>query len=142
MIELDKEDQWLLNSYKWHIQKTTPMYAFRQFTENGELKRVYLHRVVAKADKGQFVDHINGNGLDCRKENLRICSHTQNMQNRKVAKSNKLGVKGVYMQGHKFRASIKAFGKRHNLGSFELLQDAVDAYKHASIRLHGEFSRV
>lgn len=141
MIELDKEDQWLLSSYKWHIQKTEPMYAFRQFTENGELQRVYLHRVIANAGKGQFVDHINGNGLDCRKENLRLCSHTQNMQNRKVSKSNKLGVKGVYLEGSRYRASIKAFGKKYSLGSFKSLDAASDAYKAAALRLHGDFAR-
>jgi hypothetical protein len=89
------------------------------------------------------VDHINGNGLDNRKENLRICSHSENQWNRTKYKNNKSGYKGVFFHsktGH-WEAGIRINGKREYLGVFNTPQEASLAYSRKAIELHGEFAR-
>jgi hypothetical protein len=88
-----------------------------------------------------MVDHVDGNPLNNRRSNLRFCTHAQNMKNRKVHRSNKLGVKGVHLAGKRYRAEIKVDGQRYGLGSFLTLAEAAAAYKTASARFHGEFAR-
>lgn len=144
-ILIDEADAHLLQEHKWRIQRfphTEITYAVRSFNASGKKILLSLHRVVMGAKDGQFVDHINGNGLDCRKANLRFCTHAQNMQNRKIAKHNKLGIKGVYKHRSKYAAEIRANGKRHYLGSFDTAELASLAYQAASKELHGEFSRL
>lgn len=88
---VDEEDFEKLNCFKWHILqgKDGHLYA-----NNGKVG--LMHRFITSTKKGMVVDHINGNGLDNRKENLRVCTVTQNQGNSKIRKDNKSGYKGVY----------------------------------------------
>lgn len=97
-------------------------------------KVVSLHRFITKAKRGDSVDHINGNKLDNRLENLRVCTHKQNMANRKH--------KGVYFlkQKKRFIARVKTNGKHTYVGSFKLEEDAIKAYQKAHAELFKEFS--
>jgi hypothetical protein len=103
----------------------------------------YVHRDVLKAKKGESVDHINGNKLDNRKENLRICTHQQNMCNTKTPITNKTGVKGVHWseERQKWSAQIAYKNKTIALGRFEKFEDAVKARKEAEQKYHGEFAK-
>lgn len=103
----------------------------------------YVHRDILGAKKGESVDHINGNTLDNRKENLRICTHQQNMCNQKTRTDNKSNVKGVYWseERQKWCVQIAANNKTIPLGRFNLFEDAVKARKEAEQKYHGEFSR-
>ena len=103
----------------------------------------YVHRDVVKAKKGESVDHINGNKLDNRKENLRICSHAQNMWNTKTPKTNKSGSKGVHWQEdrQKWVAQICYKNKTISLGRFNSFEDALKARLDAEKKYHGEFAR-
>jgi hypothetical protein len=103
----------------------------------------YVHREIMGAKKGESVDHINGNKLDNRKENLRICTHTENMWNTKKPKTNKSGIKGVHWQEdrQKWSAQISYKGKTIPLGRFNCFEDAVKARKQAEQQYHGEFVR-
>lgn len=103
---------------------------------------VSMHRLITGAESGQVVDHANHNTLDNRRSNLRVCTHAENMRNRKMAVTNKCGVKGVYWcaSRRKFRAEIKAHGKKHFLGDFNDINEAGKAYAAAANRLHGEFA--
>lgn len=93
-----------------------------------------------------MVDHINGNGLDNRRCNLRVCSHGENMRNRTMNRNNRSGYKGVYFDpdknGRPWRAQIRANGRKHSLGRFDTAEQAYEAYQKAAERLHGEFARV
>src|SRR3972149_6021810 len=81
---VDDEDFEYLNQFAWQC---SPLgYATR---------RIGMHREIIKTPKGMYTDHINGNPLDNRKENLRIVTFSQNMLNRKRYKNNKSGHKGV-----------------------------------------------
>lgn len=105
---------------------------------------VLFHRLVMCAKRGDVVDHANGNKMDNRRENLRICTHAENMRNRKTHTNNKLGVKGVYYLPKKklFRADIRANGRRYTLGKFKTIEQAKAAYDSAAVALHGEFARL
>lgn len=91
----------------------------------------------------QHIDHINMNKSDNRICNLREATHSQNGFNTPTPPSNTSGFKGVswYSRCQKYRAQITAQGKRHYLGLFDDPHLAHEAYKAASIKLHGEFSR-
>jgi len=87
------------------------------------------------------VDHINGNGLDNRRENLRVANKMQNQYNSARQHNNRLGLKGVHKNGRRYRAQIRADGVKHNLGYFDTAEEAHAAYCEAAKRLHGEFAR-
>ena len=105
---------------------------------------IRLHREIIGAKKGEIVDHINGNTLDNRKENLRICTHKNNMQNQKTPKNNKSEYKGVYWvkENKNWRARIQVNGKKVSLGCYKNKEDAAKAYNEAAIKYFGEFARI
>lgn len=88
--------------------------------------------------RGMKVDHINGNGLDNRRCNLRLSTHGQNRSNSKASSST--GLKGVYRENSKFRAQIRVNRRCINIGTFPLKCLAAIAYAKASLRYQGKFS--
>lgn len=103
-------------------------------TERG--RRVYMHRVILN-HPDSHVDHINGNGLDNRRENLRLATKSQNAANsrRKDAK-----FKGVFTQGAKWFAQIGHNGRTIYLGTFSSPEEAARAYDAKAVELFGEFA--
>jgi len=144
-IIVDVLDENLLLDFAWKV--SSKGYAVRYFTSEGIARRLWLHRVIAGAIKGQIVDHANGNTLDNRRCNLRICSHAENMRNRKMHKNNSCGLKGVYFDksvGNRmfWRAQIRHGGKKIYLGRFQDAETAHSAYLMAAKKLHGDFARL
>ena len=107
-------------------------------------KMIYMHRLIARAPDGLLVDHIDGDGLNNRRHNVRVATAGQNNQNKKIKCNNTTGVKGVIRDNTrgKFRAEIRVDKKAYTLGRFDKLEDAADAYARASAVLHGEFGRL
>lgn len=105
-----------------------------------------MHRFILNAKKGQFVDHINGNTLDNRKDNLRICTHSENVRNRVMDYNNKSGFKGVYRtfagKNWRFVARISLNNKIIRLGHYSTAIEAAKAYNEAAIKYHGEFAKI
>lgn len=137
---VDEEDYDLVNSYSWYAHKSdNRMYAARK-DSNG--KHVYLHRfLVGKI--GYLVDHIDGNGLNNQKSNLRLCSFSQNGANTKARKTNKSGYKGVSPNGkHGYMALISFNHKRKYLGTFSSEKDAAKAYDKEAVIFHGKFAKL
>lgn len=144
---VDDEDYEYLNQWKWCAQfNNFVCYAVRM--ENGtDCKRIkiLMHRVVFNAQQGQKIDHENRNGLDNRKKNLRISSSSQNAYNAKKHVDAVTSIyKGVYFVTgrNKWRADIVYDKKRLFLGYFNSEIDAAKAYNEASIKHHGDFSRI
>ncbi len=106
-----------------------------------------IHRLMAEAylglSKDHHVDHIDGNKLNNRISNLRLCTPRQNMGNQSKAKKNTSGYKGVYWSKtrRKWIAQIKKKPITVNLGAFETPQEAALAYDRAAIAHFGEFAR-
>ena len=101
-----------------------------------------LHRLLLNAQPGDFVDHINGNPLDNRKSNLRVCSKQQNEFNTKVRKDNTSGYRGVCRtRAGRFRAYINRDGKQYNLGVYATPEEAAVAYNLKAAELFGAYAR-
>ena len=99
--------------------------------------RVYLHRFISNAPSDLQVDHINGNRLDNRRENLRLCKNQQNNFNKKA----RSGYKGVHkIRDGKWCAQITLNYKCKNIGYFSTAEEAALAYNSAARDLHGEFA--
>jgi hypothetical protein len=86
---------------------------------NGKSHIIRMHTVIAGTPKGKDTDHLNGDGLDNRRENLRAVTHRENLQNLHIKKSSKYP--GVYWnkQVKKWRVRIVVAGKRPHLGYYE-----------------------
>jgi hypothetical protein len=104
-------------------------------------KKVFMHWMII-ADSKNETDHINGNSLDNRRENLRLVTHNQNLMNKKKYKNNTSGFKGVYRCRDKWRAAISIGGKRTHIGSFSKIEDAVKTYNKMAVKVFGEYARL
>ena len=129
----------------WHSSNGYAAHNLRRRQAKGLYPLLLMHRLILNAPPELSVDHINGNKLDNRRSNLRLATHTENMQNRKMAKHNTCGFKGVWQRKRNgktsYRAEIRCNGKRHTLGTFLTPNEAHEAYLKASRELHGKFSR-
>lgn len=144
----DFVDGKLSASHKCRIWNSN--YAGKRFLgalDSGGYRRITIlkmpfkaHRVAWAITHGRWpaiIDHINGIRDDNRIKNLRECSLTENMTNRRLSKNNKTGFMGVYFYPptSKWQAEIKINGVRRHLGYFLTKEDAVSARKHAEISL-------
>lgn len=134
---VDAEDFNRLSAMTWYIDGGR----YASALVNG--RKLPMHRIVLGIFDSQSIDHINGNVLDNRKENLRPCNQMQNCWNRGLTTRNKSGFKGVYFKRSEglYRAQIRANERLHSLGRFSCPKEAAAAYDAAAIRLHGEFAK-
>ena len=102
------------------------------------LKHIRLSKLVLQNNNPNLViDHINRNPLDNRRENLRLITRSSNQQNRNKPKNNTSGYKGVWKQGSKWVAQIRANRKKYTKGLFNTPEEAAMAYNEMAIKLHG-----
>lgn len=101
----------------------------------------FLHRIIMNVPRGVFVDHINGNSLDNRRCNLRICTNAENQWNTGKKCTSNQPYKGVRKtKSGKYEARIRCKGKRLHLGTFTTVEEAVRVYNAKAFELHGEFA--
>ena len=136
---VDDEDLERISHWKWHFGGG---YARRGNYPSWRL--IYMHREVLNVPSHLDCDHINGNRLDNRKINLRVCTHAQNTKNRKLSRNNRSGFKGVHWRERdkKWSASIGIEKRRMYLGYFETREEAATSYNNAAKVLHGEFANL
>lgn len=141
---VDDGDFEYLNKWKWQFDSKTGYANKKLWIKDGKGKelKIYLHRLIMKNPSGKRIDHINRNKLDCRKENLRIATHSQNLMNRNKNSNNTTGYKGVFFDKtrNKWKAEIKHFYKTHYLGRFDTPKEAAFAYNEGARKYHGEFA--
>jgi hypothetical protein len=132
---IDTKNIPLVENYRWNLDGL----GYATSKSNG--RRIKLSRVIMGEPKGMIVDHINHNTLDNREANLRICTRSQNMMNRKTNKVSSSGYKGVYWHdsGNSWAAQISINNKRIYLGLFKNIEDAIAARKKAEEKYYGEF---
>lgn len=107
-------------------------------------KAIQLHRVVLGAADGQIVDHKDRNGLNNQKSNLRLCSHTQNMQNRKKHRNGHSRFKGIWQKkgNGSWVTQIIVNKKKISIYGFSIEEDAARAYDSLAKEHFGEFARL
>lgn len=141
---VDDEDYLLLSKYKWCASVGGPGRFCAARKMDGCRRIELMHRVIlGLVGRWPIVDHINGNPLDNRRANLRICSQSENMRNRPAPKSNTSGFKGVYFhrKSGKWHARIMVNYKHVSLGYHETAEQAGAAYDLEAKKYHGEFAK-
>lgn len=140
-MTIDDADELLVALFKWHLHSRG--YAARSIGGRKYKSYVLAHRWIVGADRGDEVDHINGDKLDNRRVNLRLVTHSQNICNRPTQSNNTSGYRGVYWHRklEKWGAQIKVDGRQNYLGVHLTLEDAARAYDAAACRFFGEFAR-
>lgn len=139
--KIDDSDYENLNKFKWYAKKSgNTFYAYRNL--NG--KSIMMHAFIIKTPKGSDTDHIDGDGLNNQRNNLRACSHSENVKNKGKYKNNTSGFKGVLWDKveRKWKAEIRVDKKKKYLGRFCKKEDAYMAYCKACIEYHGVFSKL
>lgn len=141
-----------LRNYRWQpqINKHHVCACKSEKRIDGKRPITYMHRVILarilerELVKGEQVDHINGNALDNRRENLRLAIGSQNNYNSRRYKNNTTGYKGVYFikARRRWAAHIQVEGKNIYLGYFKTPEDAYVAYCEAAKKYFGEFARL
>jgi len=135
---ISPDDAHIVRRYKPHMLHARKAHKYVALSING--RKTLLHRLLTGAPSGKVVDHINGDGLDNRRHNLRVCDPAQNLWNAKGR--SKVTPKGVRKSGSKFSAKIMRCGVVHYLGVFSTASEAAAAYNEAALRLHGEYARL
>lgn len=145
VVRVSTEDFDVLSSFNWAAfwnASGNAYYATRRGQKRlGEVGHVRMNRQVMNFPLGMMVDHINGDTLDNRRENLRIATRAQNQQNHKGFCTNTSGFNGVYKQGNKWRVRISVNNRLKSLGMFDSFEEACVARKKAATIHYGEFSR-
>lgn len=148
-ILVDDENYQYLNQFKWVATQKSKRYSTKY-----AIRRIYItrlrykisqmHREVLSCPTKKIIDHINHNGLDNRKINLRICTRSQNLMNTKnlLPSHNKTGYRGVRLHTHpnKFTAQIQIQGKQKYLGTFMSAKEAAKAYNKIAKKYFKEFA--
>ena len=140
---VDDEDYERVNQYKWCAFKSAYGVYYAMRFENK--KNIPMHRfILGLGDKKILVDHIDCDGLNNTKSNLRESTHAQNGRNRGKQANNTSGYKGVFWNkgAKKWIPAIRVDKKMIALGCFDCKIEAAKAYNEAAIKYHGEFARL
>ncbi len=151
----DGDYEWL-NQWKWHYQSNRRKYCKEEDSEietgyavrnqrikGGRQITIFMHKLILDTPKGMDSDHKNGDGLDNRRSNLRICTRSQNNMNQIKTKGSSR-FKGVSWNKQKERWSsqIQKNGKSSYLGIFDDEEEAALTYNNAAQEMFGEFARL
>lgn len=150
---VDDQDFERVNQYSWRYIETGKMrkpyavcHRIKTETRFGTLRSMLLHSFILDAKVGEYVDHKDGNGLNNTRDNLRVCTQSQNLANSFKSKTGKRTsqFKGVRLRkdNHKYSAQIVVNDKYIHLGFFTDEIIAAKAYDEAAFNNFGEFARL
>ena len=143
---VDDKDYWGLAIHRWQSTIGNRGKVLPTRTTNVDSKRttVYMSREIMGADVGKYVDHINGDTLDNRRINLRLCTNAENLSNRGKPRNNTSGYKGVVYdkRRNKWYAYIGCESKGFRSKDFDSRKDAAQAYDKLALEKHGDFAKL
>ena len=142
---IDACDYEVVSKHVWHavyVESIQGYYAATNINFGIKRRPIPMHRMIMNAPDDRLIDHINGNGLDERRENLRECSYSENVRNSKISKNNKSGFKGVNWSNvmKKWEAKIMVNRKKIHLGYYDTPEEAHESYCAAALKYHKEFA--
>ena len=146
--KVDDEDYEWLNQWKWFVhedKRSSRLYAKAHGkTVSGKRSSLSMHRLILNPPEGMETDHIDMDGLNNQRYNLRACSKQQNAHNRESYVGSSSKYKGVHWnKGTKhWHAHIRVDKKLKYIGYFDNEEDAAKAYNRKATELFGEFARV
>jgi hypothetical protein len=129
---VDDEDYDFLMQWKWQVLKIrNTAYALRSqhfyyLNRKRSCRPIWMHRLIINPPNNMHIDHINHNGLDNQKVNLRVVTNRDNMLN--MIKPNKTGYHGIWKNGNAYSAQIYINGKTKHLGTFKTALEANKIY--------------
>ncbi len=146
VVRVDLQFAFLLDQRTWSLTrsgKSDQVYLYSVVTEELFHRVVWQEAHPTLSLEGRVIDHRNMDGLDNRVQNLRACTHSQNLCNRGKPRNNTSGHKGVSFDSWsgKWRACITVRKKVIKLGRFDTMEEAVFIRRAAAEKLHGEFCR-
>jgi hypothetical protein len=137
LVDADMFDE--LSSFRWSLRQNHGNNYARAWSAGAN---ILMHRVVMRAKKGQIVDHINRNGLDNRRSNLRFVTSLQNLMNSRP--KSKHGYKGLSLDNRRdakpWQAIARVNGRPKSLGYYATREEAALAYDRMMIKLYGEYA--
>ena len=142
---IDDDDYACALQYQWYATlRKCVWYAYRMVCVDDKQAMIFLHRFLMEPPAGMQVDHIDGDGLNCTRANMRLCTLAENTRNRRRPVTNTSGYKGVswHKLRGKWRAEIGVDCRNKHLGLFESKDDAALAYNNAALEHYGEFARL
>lgn len=141
---VDDEDYEYLNQWKWYAHKKSNTYYAARTIYIPKRQQIYMHRVILNAPKGAQVDHININGLDNQKLNLRLCNNTENQRHQQLRLDNTTGFKGVSIKkgcvSKPYYVQIHLNNKPVSLGYYLTAKEAAQAYDEAALKYYNKFA--
>ena len=143
---VDDEDFEFLSQWKWCASKPTyskAYYALRgEWIRKGKTKPILMQRVIMNTPEGLTVDHIDHNGLNNQKSNLRNCTQSQNRKNRTPNYDSTSKYLGVYITHGRIRSEICLPDKKIHIGCFKTEEEAAIAYDKVASQYYGEFANL
>lgn len=137
--QIDDIDYELVNGKKWCAVKNRNVW----YAVNGKgAKKMFMHRLILGAMKGQKVDHKDGNGLNNLRNNIRTATASQNGANRQVLSKKSSQYLGVYKVKEKYQAGCRKDKILYRSQLFEKEKDAANAYNDLALELHGSFAKL
>lgn len=140
---VDDEDYAALAQFRWSAHKRGKSFYAMRAKPRPEIGSILMHRVITCAGDGLSVDHVDGDGLNNQRHNLRVVSHQQNLCNQRKQNNTSSKFKGVCWRHdtRRWMAYITVKGKRHYLGHFKTEKEAGKTYDAAAQQYHGQFAR-